>query len=43
VRYTAQEAGEHVVEVKFMGTYGGTPGPIRGSPITVNRIEKTIN
>ncbi len=36
VRYTAPEAGEYIVEVNFMGTFGGNAGPLRGTPILVN-------
>jgi hypothetical protein len=35
VRYTAPEAGEYIVECKFNGTFGGAPGPIRGTPLAV--------
>lgn len=35
VRYTAPEAGEYIVECFFNGTFGGVPGPLRGTPVLV--------
>lgn len=31
VRYSARYPGKYVVNVEFLGTFGGKPGPIRGS------------
>ena len=32
--YTAPNPGEYEVQVDFKGTFGGTEGPVRGSPVT---------
>ncbi|CAE7455231.1 ODA11, partial [Symbiodinium sp. KB8] len=41
VSYAGREEGEYTVEVKFTGTFGGIPGPIRGSPFTA-RLERNV-
>eukprot|EP01138_Halocafeteria_seosinensis_P009362 gb/GECG01009567.1/.p1 GENE.gb/GECG01009567.1/~~gb/GECG01009567.1/.p1 ORF type:complete len:4452 (+),score=647.06 gb/GECG01009567.1/:1-13356(+) len=32
VSYTPTSAGEYIVRINFVGTYGGVEGPVRGSP-----------
>jgi hypothetical protein len=35
VRFTAQEPGDYIVEVSFLGTFGGAAGKVRGTPVQV--------
>ena len=39
VRYAARHPGKYLVNAEFMGTFGGVPGPIRGSGTVVEFSE----